>query len=568
MQKQGNPQGEDEGPFWADRVANELEKRKLPEYVCQGMWSPSGYMHIGNARPEIFVPNAVCEVLNERGLKARQNFILDDFDGIRKIPPDLGVKQGSEQQFLGKPYALAPSPLKGHKTWADAFVSEVKETINEFGLKANILSAYETYKSGKFNSIIKQSLDNSEKIISIWNSIAGADKPKDFLPLQVICEKCGRILGTEASGWNGSTVAYKCACGASGRISPFNGNAKLHWRVHWVAHWVLHNVSFETAGKDHFSKGGSVDVAQALIREVFNRQGPYQLPTEFIQLQGAKMSGSTGRLVKFSEWTNFAAPELFRFMNFVYRPNKAVDFSPYDNSFVLLVERFDQAERIYHGKEKPLTEKLGEKLKRAYALSFGGKPQKKMPLQVPYQLAVLVAQLADPDEQPGRALQMLQDAVHLPEKISPDEKNSILQRLKTAKRWAISYAPETFRIHYIENVPAGATANLTDAMRSALSELSEKIPALKTADEIQRACFECAASNSLKPNEFFKLLYSITTGSLRGPKFGTLAIALGRQKVASRLASIAKAAKPELSAKKEKNGKEAASIAKAAKPEG
>ena len=79
--------------FWADKVVDDIIKRKKKEYVCEGMWTPSGFFHIGNARSEIFTPYAVYKTLKDRGLKVRQNFILDDFDGLRKIPSGLGIKE-------------------------------------------------------------------------------------------------------------------------------------------------------------------------------------------------------------------------------------------------------------------------------------------------------------------------------------------------------------------------------------------------------------------------------------------------------------------------------------------
>ena len=124
----------EEHVFWAERVVDEITKQKRKEYVCEGQWTPSGYFHIGNARPEIFTPYSVYLVLKERGFKAKQNLIIDDFDPIDKIPAGIPVKKGEEDKFIGVPCKLAPSPFKGHKSWADYFFSQVTDPIEQLGL--------------------------------------------------------------------------------------------------------------------------------------------------------------------------------------------------------------------------------------------------------------------------------------------------------------------------------------------------------------------------------------------------------------------------------------------------
>ena len=130
---------------WADAAADVLLQRNKDSYVCEGMWTPSGYFHIGNARTEIFTPYAVHHALENRGYKSTQNFIIDDFDDIKKIPAGLNVKESEHEKFIGFPCALAPSPTEGYKFWADAFVSQVKEFIPEFGIDPNIISASTFY---------------------------------------------------------------------------------------------------------------------------------------------------------------------------------------------------------------------------------------------------------------------------------------------------------------------------------------------------------------------------------------------------------------------------------------
>src|SRR3989338_4149813 len=77
--------------IWSEKVAGEVLKRERNEFVVEGMWTPSGFFHIGNARSEVFTPYSVKRALLDEGKKVRQNFIIDDFDAVRKIPKPLGV---------------------------------------------------------------------------------------------------------------------------------------------------------------------------------------------------------------------------------------------------------------------------------------------------------------------------------------------------------------------------------------------------------------------------------------------------------------------------------------------
>lgn len=523
---------------WADRVADELQKTKRKTYVCEGMWAPSGYFHIGNARPEIFVPFSVTRTLHNRGLKAEQNFIIDDFDGIIKIPPGLGIKKEDESKFLNKPCALAPSPVEGYKSWAEYFISNVRESLPKYGVKLNIISAYETYVAGEFNAIIIQALNNSKKIVEVWNRVSGADKSENFIPVQMICEVCGGILTTTAKAWDGKEVSYSCTCSHEGKASPLNGKAKLHWRVHWVAHWILHDVAFESGGKDHFSKGGSVDVGRALIKEVFNKEPPYQIPTEFLQLKGAKMSGSVGNTISLSDWLEIASPESFRFLIFTYRPGKVIEFDFKGNSLPLLMARYEQAERIYYQKEKPKTEKIGEALKKAYKLSRLTPPPKEMPFQLLFSTAIQISQHANPKENPKRALEKVTE---LKGNIPKNQEKEILAKLINARNWVDKYAPQKMKTELTEKIP-GELKSLPKEIKFSLAQLSTEISTLEnpTEESIQNKISEIAEKNNAQKRDLFRAIYLALTGKERGPRASSLIHEFGIKPCAKRLLDASK----------------------------
>ncbi|MBI4044283.1 MAG: lysine--tRNA ligase [Candidatus Diapherotrites archaeon] len=525
--------------FWAEKAVDEITAKKKSLYVCEGMWTPSGFFHIGNARPEIFTPYSVFVVLKDRGFKARQNFIIDDFDAVRKIPSGLGVPKEREPEFLGFPCAVAQSPVKGFPTWAEFFVSDVRRHVEEFGVPLNIVSAYDTYKKGLFNGLISFSLDHAADIAGVWNRIAGADKEGGFLPVQVVCPDCGRLYFTKALSWDGKKVGFECsACNAKGEVSPFNGAVKLHWRVHWVCHWIVHDVAFESGGKDHFSRGGSVEVGHALIREVFRREPPVQFPTEFIQFKGAKMSGSVGNVISLGQWLEAASPELFRFMNLSTRPQRVLEFSFDPDSFFILDERFLRAERVFFGEEKAENEKIGRQLKRAYSLSLLSKPPVKMPVQVSFSFAVFLSQLVDPAEDFEKILGILSSTGHVKGSLPVSGKKALKARFLRAKKWVEKYAPVGQRVGFVEKLDSAVLLKIRPEVRALFSVLAEKIGKIESADEVQKAVFELSKSSGVEPKELFEAMYLVLIGANRGPKIGSLVFALGKDKTVKRLSEV------------------------------
>src|SRR3989344_5579736 len=65
---------------WVEKVVDTLKEKKLKKHVIDGMWTPSGFFHVGNSRAELLIPSFVSKRLREEGIEAEQNLIIDDFD--------------------------------------------------------------------------------------------------------------------------------------------------------------------------------------------------------------------------------------------------------------------------------------------------------------------------------------------------------------------------------------------------------------------------------------------------------------------------------------------------------
>lgn len=520
---------------WADALAKELSDRDYDTFSVHGMWTPSGFFHIGNARPELFTPALAFNALKDAGIGASHNFIIDDFDDFDKVPEGFDK---SFEKYLGKPLREVPSPSPEFSSWAEYFMDQIVSVCKEFGINPNIYSSYESYKQGKYDQAIRIALDNVEKIKEIWKKQVGVEKPKDWLPVMPVCEKCGKSATTRAISWDGEYVEYACdrdrdyakSCGHTGRIKPIKGNVKLPWRVHWPATWYTFGVCFESGGKDHFTPGGSVDTGKEMAKQVFGVKPPVLYGTELVQLGKEKMSGSKGNLISMKEWLNFAEPELLRFMYISYQPGKVIEFDLKSNKFSLLVDRYDQAERCFFGQpDENLTQKRVEQLKRIYELSQIEIP-KKLPYQIPYSLAGLLGQIYSTDKEIFLFIEKLDNIT-----LSETDKEKISKRVRLAKYWIEKYNPEG-KIQVTETINNEFIESLSENEKNFLRSLKD----IKdmSEDDLQQFIYTKGKENNLSGKEMFGLLYRLLINKKQGPRMSTLILAIGIDKFKELISEI------------------------------
>src|ERR1043165_6474374 len=109
---------------------------------------------------------------------------------------------------------------------------------------------------------------------------------------------------------------------------PVGGNAKLGWYPDWAAKWSLFGVTIEPCGKDRSHAGGPRGSADATAREIFEPEPPLNVPYEFLNIGGKKMSTSKGRGAAAHTIAEVIPPEQLRFLFLRPRPNQAIDFDP------------------------------------------------------------------------------------------------------------------------------------------------------------------------------------------------------------------------------------------------
>jgi len=498
--------------FWADKVAEEIIRSgNYKPYWVDDMFTPSGFPHVGSLKGPL-VHDVVYKALRNKGEKVTFTYIMNDFDPIDGLPPEL---EESFKQYYGLSVRSAPSPVEGYESFGDYFSKDIQRVLKDLGVEAEFLSSWDMYHEGRFNDVIRIALDNAEKIQDIYEKVSGSKKRENgWLPLQVICENCRKIGTTRVHDWNSETVEYTCepemvkwakGCGNNSRISPFDGNGKLPWKVDWPAHWKVLGVTIEGAGKDHSSAGGSRDIAKVLCREVFNIPNPYNLPYEFILIGGKKMSSSKGLGLKARDLADILPLELGRFLFLKTEYKKQVEFDPTDSIAIpVLFDEYQKAADAYFNK-------TNDDLGKAFEYS----------------------QIGEPKKPPSVRFLVLASWVQIPNMEEKISEEGLEEWAKYARVWIEKFAPEEYKFTVQKEMPRYIV--VSEKQNELLRKTLEFIADIKDPNELQTKIYEIGKELGLSSVETFEAFYKIFIGKNHGPKLAALLLSLDSSFVKQRL---------------------------------
>lgn len=504
--------------FWADRVAEEIIKSgKYKPYWVDDMFTPSGFAHVGSLRGPL-VHDIVAKSLKDKKQNVSWTYVSNDFDPVDGLPPELEKKMSD---YYGVPVRMVPSPEEGYSSFAEYFAKDFQMVLKELGVDAEFVSSWDMYHTGKFNKAIKTALDNSEKIQDIYQKVSGSKKrEKGWLPLQVICEKCGKLGTTRVHDWDGKTVAYVCepemvkwakGCGKKGRISPYDGNGKLPWKVDWPAHWKVMGVTIEGAGKDHSSAGGSRDIARALCDEVFKYEDPYNLPYEFFLIGGKKMSSSKGLGLKARELREVLPSDIARFLFTRTDYKKAIEFDLMEtNAIPMLFDEYQKAAKSYFDRDE-------SDLGRAFEMSQIGKVKRP----------------------PSIRFSILAQWVQMPNMSDAIKKEGLTEWAKYAKIWIERFAPESEKFSISEELPESATF-LSENQKQFLLDILIILKNNLEAVAFQEKIYQIAQERGLASTEAFEAIYKSLLGKDHGPRAAWLILSLDKNFVKKRFEEASK----------------------------
>ena len=523
--------------LWADRIASEIRDTCTPRdgktFLIRDEKTLSGRVHIGSMRG-VAVHGLIAEVLAEQGIANEFRFELNDFDPFDSIPSYLDAEKFREH--VGKPLYAVPSPEQGFKNYAEYFGDEFVGVHAKAGFTPNYYRATELYRSGKMDAYIKIALERASDVRRILKEVSGSEKDESWLPVSVVCEKCGKMMTTRAYDYDpstslgtGGTVAYSCdrnpdeakSCGHSGRVAPWKGTTKLFWKVDWAAKWVAQDVDIEGGGKDHSTKGGSRDVANQICREMFGSEPPFDIPYEFFLVGGKKMASSKGRGASAKEMSDLFPPQIFRLVLIGKDIREQIDVNLAGESVPRLYDWYDElADGVREGKVDDYS--------RLFALCE--LPRNRAGLTAPWNMRF--REMAFIVQMPH--LSLIEEAAQVKgSALTEDEKCALEERARYAKFWLATYAPGEFKYELQEEMP---DVELSETQKKALTVLADFLQnGERSGEELHARLHELKTETPIQPKELFQAMYRIFLNRDSGPKAGWFLAGLPRDFVITRL---------------------------------
>jgi lysyl-tRNA synthetase class 1 len=529
---------------WAD----ELAARVTGPQVVNDSKTPSGTVHVGSLRGPVIL-DVIVRALRANGIPTTLLYGIDDMDPMDAqalLSPD------AVDRYMGAPLASIPDQVgDGHASYARHHAQAFIDTFAGLGIRPDrYYWMSELYPTGALDPYIRLALDRAALVRDIYRRVANVRHPDTWHPVSVVCERCGKVGTTIVTAWDGERVHYECrpdfvawavGCGSSGWVSPFGGRAKLPWNLEWAAQWGLFAVTIEPCGKDLATAGGSRDRSDAIAREVFEREPPINVPYEFLNVGGRKMSTSRSQGAPAHEIAAVIPPDQLRFLFVRSRPNQVIEFEPdATDAIPRLFDDFDRhaaatAGKPYRGELAPGYEAIFRYALRdpeadvaaeaaAYRPAFG-------------HLALLIQTPASGTRR--ELVETLAGEKGAP--LTPRELAILDERVEAVASWLSTYAPESARITiHTDTLPPGLD-QLDSGQRAFLAALADAIETggSLAGDGLQAMIFETATSVGVASGRAFAAIYRAFLGRPNGPRAGWLLASLDQPFVVHRLQEAA-----------------------------
>jgi len=359
------------------------------------------------------------------------------------------------------------------------------------------------------------------------------------MPLQVICENCGKMGTTKVVAFDGKEVEYECqetlvvwakGCGFKGKVSPFDGRAKLPWKVEWAAKFKVIGVDIEGCGKDHSTRGGSREIANTISREVFGYEPPLDIPYEFFLVGGKKMSSSKGAGSSSREVMSMLPARLFRFLLISKDPKRVIDFVPDGDTLPLLYDLYDNFAENYFKKVK-------DDHSRIFELSYPEEERENIPLRFMPRFSLVSFLVQMPHLNFLKEVEVLKGSP-----LTKEDEAEANERAHYAKSWLEQYAPESYRFVLQKTILPFEATQFSPEQKKALSMLLEYVEKEELLDgqKLHTELHAIKENIGISPKEFFGALYVSFLGKESGPKAGWFLSVLPKDFLEERLRTVIK----------------------------
>lgn len=527
--------------IWVDRVVKKIKERSLPLEWVDDMKTPSGRIHVGSLRG-VIIHDLVYKVLKENGINAQFSYVFNDMDPMDAIPSYLDFHKW--EKYAGMPLNKIPSPEKGFSSFASYYAQEFIEVFQKLNCYPKIIWSSKLYQSGKMDLVVRKLLNHADKIREIYKRVAKAEKPNDWYPYQVICQKCGRLGTTKVYRWDGKYVYYQClphyvawakGCGYQGKVEPIKDHGKLVWKVDWPAHWKVIRVTIESSGKDHMSAGGSYDIASHIAKEILEINPPEAFGGyEWFTVGGRKMSSSKGIGSSAKEVSEILPPSVFRF--FIVRApiETHIDFYPYGDTLLNIFDDYDSCLNAYFDK---LEKKIPQGKKGEVVLNFARIIELSQVNPLPKKRIFLPRFRTVVNLLKGKSDILEFFTRKKGEELTDEEKKILEERIKYAKIYLERYS---HKLTSKGSLITKSSFSLTEDQRKFLCLLTEKLKQMegKKRDEIQQMIFSIIKENNFKPKEVFIGFYQILINQNFGPKAADLILEVGIKETIKKIEKV------------------------------
>jgi lysyl-tRNA synthetase, class I len=528
---------------WAD----ELAARVTGPQVVNDSKTPSGTVHVGSLRGPVIL-DVITRALRTAGHETTLLYGVDDLDPMDAqalLTPDAIERE------MGRPLAHIPDQEPdGHASYARHHAQRFIDTFAGLGVFPDrYYWMSEHYAAGDMDPFIRTALDRAATVREVYQRVANVRHPDTWHPVSVICPNCGKVGTTIVTQWDGENVYFECrpdlvtwahGCGVSGWVSPFGGAAKLPWNLEWAAQWSLFGVTIEPNGKDLATAGGSRDRSEAIAREVFEREPPLNIPYEFLNIGGRKMSTSKGRGAPATLMAEVVPPEQLRLLFLRPRPNQAIEFDPDGTDAIpRIFDEFDRLGDAVAGRDVKgdLPQGFANVFRYSLLDPDADVDAEAAGFRFPFSHLATLIQIPGVDVKAIAAEEKGGD-------LSAAELAGLERRIVAARAWLDNFAPDDAKLTVQPTLP-DAVATLTDEERHYLGALVERADELirtsRNADgeAWQAAIFETANEGGLKAGRAFRAIYLAFLGRPNGPRAGWLLAKLEHEFVLARLREAA-----------------------------
>jgi len=525
-----------EREHWGLRLANKVITTFSPRdaYVCAAGVSPSGTVHFGNFR-DLLTSHVVAESIRGRGKKVRLMLYWDDFDRFGKVPQSVDP---SFKQYIGLPYSKVPSPDAGFASYAQRFEKEFEESVKELGIEPEFIYQTEVYESGAYDELIIESLRKRKAIADILldamsdqakiaKSIDDETYREEYYPVVLYSRFTGKD-NTRILKYDGkSTLTYKCFdTGKTESVDITKDHiVKLSWKVDWAMRWKHAATSFEPAGADHASPGGSFEVSSRIAREIFLAEPPVLQEYKFVGLQGinSKMSSLHGSVTSVGDILKIYTPEMLKWLYTHKTPGQSFELS-FGKDIFRQYDEFDSIEASYRSQE------IDSVMADALRLSGVTRVSERPP--VPFRQLLGLGQIVQWNK---RKLEAVLRAHGLEFDI-----HSLDTRLPRVRHWLEQYN-DTESLVVRKKVNTAYRASMSSEEVSQIQRLHEYLQHPDTSgaslEDIEKNLYDIPREPDLNEKEvkarqkrFFTNVYNLLIGTNTGPRLSTFLWALDRKK--------------------------------------